>query len=132
MQKNITVAIIDRYDRLLLLLRGETAPWMPNRYCLPGGGLNSGESLIDGAVREIYEETSIELDSNFLVPMTVKYNCDYNKIVMVYKSPNMLSVSLNWEHSDYQWVGRQTALDMKLVPGLRTTIKTLGDSGYLI
>lgn len=132
MQKNITVAIIDRHDRLLLLLRGDTAPWMPNRFCLPGGGVNENESLIDGAVREVYEETSIELDTNFMIPMVVKYGCDYSKIVYVYKSPSMLSVGLNWEHSDYHWATITEALEMKLVPGLRTTIKTLRDSGHLI
>lgn len=132
MQKNSTVALIDRHDRLLLLLRGSTAPWMPNRYCLPGGGINQNENLIDAGIREVYEETGIELDKNLVNPVTVNYKSGYSKIVFVHKSPQILSVVLNWEHSDYVWTSTSKALNMDLVPGLRTTIKTLVDQGYVI
>jgi len=37
MQKSATVAVINSDKKFLILRRGKSAPWMPGRYCLPGG-----------------------------------------------------------------------------------------------
>jgi 8-oxo-dGTP pyrophosphatase MutT (NUDIX family) len=128
-QKSSTIAIIDRHDRLLLLLRGETAPYNPNKYCLPGGKLEENESLIDCAIRELYEETSIEIynHSQYLKPVDVVYKNGNSKVVFLYRSPYIHDVSINWEHSDYNWWYLSDALSLPLVPGLRTTIKRIGE-----
>lgn len=127
-QKSSTIAVIDRHDRLLLLLRGETAPYNPSKYCLPGGKLESNESLVDCAVRELYEETSIEIysQSQYLKPIDVIYRNGNSKVVFLYRSPHIHYVSLNWEHSSYDWVYLTDAFSKPLVPGLRTTIKRIG------
>ena len=37
--------------------------WLsPGKWSLPGGGLHVGESMAGGAARELYEETSLQLD----------------------------------------------------------------------
>jgi 8-oxo-dGTP pyrophosphatase MutT (NUDIX family) len=36
----------------------------PNAWVLPGGHLDAGESLEEGAAREIFEETGIHIESN--------------------------------------------------------------------
>lgn len=130
MQKSATVALIS-FNSLLLLKRGDSAPWKPGHYCLPGGKLEKGETLIDGALRELFEETNIQLQLNQLTPLTINYP-KYNKIIFVCSSDEIYPVNLNWEHSSYLWAKTQDASVIKLVPGLWTTIKTLCDSGYLI
>lgn len=130
MQKSSTVALISD-NKLLLLKRGETAPWMPNKYCLPGGGVDKNESLIKAGARELYEETGIELELDQLIPFTIYYP-KYSKVIFVCNEDVSYSVKLNWEHSDYLWVSHKESSLVDLVPGLRVTIKTLGDSGYLI
>lgn len=130
MQKSATVALIQS-NRLLLLRRGESAPWMPGRYCLPGGRLDSNESLIDCAVREMFEETGLKLHTNELIPVTISYT-SYSKIVYVCNSVGLYDVKLNWEHSEYHWATMEQSLSMSLVNGLATTIKTLGGRGLLI
>lgn len=128
-QKSSTIAVIDRHDRLLLLLRGETAPYNPSKYGLPGGKLEENESLVDCAVRELYEETSIEIyrGSQYLQPVDVVYRNGNSKVVFLYRSPYIHSVNLNWEHSSYIWVELNDSLNLSLVPGLRTTIKRIGE-----
>jgi len=130
MQKSATVALISN-NKLLLLKRGESAPWNPGRYCLPGGKLEHDETLVDCAVRELIEETNIVLKSNQLTPVTISYP-NYSKIVFVCNNDSNHTVTLNWEHSRFLWVSVSDASSMKLVPGLWTTIKTLCDSGHLI
>jgi 8-oxo-dGTP pyrophosphatase MutT (NUDIX family) len=130
MQKSSTVALISN-NRLLLLKRGDSAPWNPNRYCLPGGKLEDNETLIDCAVRELYEETSIVLKSNQLIPLTISYP-KYSKTIFVCNNDSNYSVRLNWEHSDAIWVSYKESSLVDLVPGLDVTIKSLCHWGYLI
>ena len=131
MQKNSTVALISA-NKLLLLKRGPTAPWMPEKYCLPGGGVEDNESLIDAAVRELREETNIVLHSNELTPLEVKYHSGYSKTIFVCNQDGLYEVNLNWEHSSYVWASYQDCFKHELVPGLGTTIKTLCHWGFLM
>ncbi len=130
MQKSATVALISN-NSLLLLKRGSTAQWNPDKYCLPGGKLEDNEELIDCAVRELYEETNIVLKSNQLTPLTIQYP-KYNKLIFVCNKDVAYSVKLNWEHSDYIWTSYKDSFCVSMVPGLETTIKTLCHWGYLI
>lgn len=132
MQKSATVAVINSHKKLLILRRGTTAPWKPGCYCLPGGKVEPNEELIECAIRELGEETGIVIaDNNYLTPFTVRYGSGYNKIIFTITMNNPV-VSLNWEHDDYQWVSYAESSTIDLVPGLRTTIKTLADRGHVI
>lgn len=132
MQKTATVAVINEDKKILILERGPTAPWMPNRYCLPGGKLEPNEELVEGAARELAEETGIYIvDNNYLAPYTIQYSSGYSKIVFVV-TMNDPVVSLNWEHDSYAWVSREESTQYDLVPGTKATIKVLGGRGLLI
>ena len=55
------VAIRDEDDRFLILKRNaaDKEQWMPGKWSLPGGHIIVGEAPIDGAIREVWEETSL-------------------------------------------------------------------------
>lgn len=58
----VTRAIIAKDDKLLLVchkIHDEGAGRKNDFYCTPGGGLNEGESLVEGVKREVIEETGI-------------------------------------------------------------------------
>lgn len=130
MQKSSTVALISN-NKLLLLKRGDTAPWQPNKYGLPGGAVEDNESLIDAAIREVHEETTVQLDPNKLIPLTIKYP-KYSKIIFVCNEDQQYNIVLNWEHSDYTWATMKESFSMPLAVGLDTAIKTLRHWGYLL
>lgn len=128
-QKSATVACINN-NHILLLRRGPTAKWKAGMYCLPGGKLEKGETLKDGALRELFEETSIVTYRDSLHPVTIDYQDGYSKIVFVTNLDHM-NVNLNWEHDHYIWITIHDMKQYNLVPGLATTIKTFNTLGYL-
>ncbi len=130
-QKSATVAVINSEQKLLLLRRGSTAPWMPGRYCLPGGKIEKDEDATYAASRELSEETGISYAVDELKTLHISYSSGYNKTVWV-AIVNSDRVILNWEHDDYRWVSSAESSTIDLVPGLRTTIKTLADHGYVM
>ena len=128
-QRSATIAIV-RDKKILLLRRGKTAKWKAGCYCLPGGKLKGNESLKDGALRELMEETGILLYRDNITPVTINYDNNYTKIVFAAKMEKV-TVKLNWEHDHYIWYDVTSISKTPLVPNLDVTIKTLVDQGWL-
>ncbi len=55
------VGVILRQDRLLIIRRSMTVA-APGKLCLPGGGIEAGESESEALVREMQEELAIDVD----------------------------------------------------------------------
>jgi 8-oxo-dGTP pyrophosphatase MutT (NUDIX family) len=63
----VRVVLRDRGGRVLLF-RCSPAPWTAGHWELPGGGIEPPESYADAAVREIREETSLEITPDQVGP----------------------------------------------------------------
>lgn len=131
MRKTATVAVINRHNQLLILRRGITAPWMPGRYCLPGGHVEPDEDSQYAAVRELSEETGISYPVDELTSITIQYSSDYSKLVWIAKT-DLPRVLLNYEHDDYRWVNYVDSYSFELVPRLKRTIQSLKTFGYIL
>ena len=59
---SVTVAVGDQMDRVLLIRRADSGLW-----ALPGGSVDIGERVADAAVREVLEETGVEVRLSGLV-----------------------------------------------------------------
>lgn len=59
---SVTVAVCDSLGRLLLIHKVDNDLW-----ALPGGGHDAGESIVQTAVREVKEETGIDVEIVALV-----------------------------------------------------------------
>ena len=67
-RRAVRVLLLDETDRLLLLLDSDlgldpVAHW----WVTPGGGVDPGESDLEAAVRELWEETGLVVDAGALV-----------------------------------------------------------------
>ncbi|MEZ4710501.1 MAG: NUDIX domain-containing protein [Caldilineaceae bacterium] len=65
--------IFDAVQQCILLTRREDN----GRWCLPGGGLEPGEDVSEGCIREVWEETGLHVE--------------ITRLIGVYSSPHMVS-----------------------------------------
>ena len=93
-------------SELLVLRRADDGLW-----CLPGGWVEVGESLVDAATRECHEETGVHVELAGVVAVTEKGPRDGKGIV---SQANVLfaaaaiaagaSITLSHEHIDHRWI----------------------------
>jgi 8-oxo-dGTP pyrophosphatase MutT (NUDIX family) len=65
----VQVTLVDPRGRVLMQERDEHAPVWPETWCFPGGGLDDGEEPVEGAVRELAEETGVVLTPDDLTDL---------------------------------------------------------------
>lgn len=56
------MAVYDSDNKLLLTRRSKKMKLFPRAWVLPGGHIEKGESLEDGVIREIEEETGVKIE----------------------------------------------------------------------
>ena len=107
---NTLICIFDSEMRILILKRS-TYPdqWMPNKLCLVGGAVESGEVPMLAAKRETYEETGIKLDvlKEIFVIQRDKTNVEH---LFVTKLPNRYdtyNIKLDKENDGYLWLNSE-------------------------
>jgi ADP-ribose pyrophosphatase YjhB (NUDIX family) len=59
-KKRYSGILVKANDKVLLCKRNNEGS-LPGEWSIPGGKVNEGETPIDGAVREFYEETNLEI-----------------------------------------------------------------------
>ena len=138
--------VIIRNDKALILQRGLTAPWMPGKWNLPGGGIDKKETPEIAAKREALEETSIDLANNNLIRVSINDGGGWvletfvtkirnnNKLPETIKSKkergSLLPISQELgfpESIDYKWISIDELDKYEFVPTVKENIrKALG------
>jgi mutator protein MutT len=108
-------------EEVLFLKRLPQKP-QGNTWGIPGGKFDEGETAEETVIREIREETGINMKEQSLGyygKYYVRYpNMDYVFHIFEYRSEDFPKVKFNpKEHADYRWVTLQEALQMTLIPG---------------
>ena len=94
--KNIEVvrtarlAILDEVGRMLLCRRSTEAKQRAGLWELPGGKIDDGETIVEGSIREIWEETGIALDEGLVVREPLYNIYEYDKTVNKWFSRDFL------------------------------------------
>jgi len=115
-----TVTCIIENDGEILLMKRVPGKVQGNKWGVPGGKPDKGEALEQALVREVAEETGIELSPQALKKIGVAYvrypefdftNHQYH--VTLSERPEV-NLKLD-EHSDYVWATPQETLKMDLI-----------------
>lgn len=110
------VVIQDRKGRVLVLKRSEQDEWMPGKWSLPGGGKREEENLLQGAIREVKEETGLDILPEDLVFLE-KISQQQNHAFFLAKS-FVGSVQLDSENSHFTWARPNQLIEKDCVPDL--------------
>ncbi len=109
----------DAKGKVLFLQRSRTDHTCPGKFCLPGGGVEDGESQEKALIREIWEETHIRLSSYSYFRSLVN---DHIKIT--YFSGFLdEEIILNEESEQFLWVDQQTIDNLEIAWNQKDIVK---------
>ncbi len=116
------------YDGRILLLYRNKEKSEGNKWGVPAGKIDAGENEYEAIIREIREETGLEIISmqaEYFKKVFVKYpayDFVYHMFRVELKSKQDILINLR-EHQAFRWVVPQEALTMNLVTDLDECIR---------
>lgn len=98
--------IFNEAGEILTIRRTATAPSRPLTWDFPGGDLEHREDPKEGIIREIMEETGLEVEDLTPFDLKTKITREGNDwITVAYKAKaKFTQVVLSFEHDDFKWV----------------------------
>lgn len=121
-------AIITTSDgKILLLRRAITDTFEPDTWSLPGGKIEKGESPAEAVVREVKEETNIDIISPVLILKKEIKNGSIYYFNCTLKTEDELSKLIldNEEHINQGLYSKEQWLEMNLILDLKSTLKNI-------
>jgi len=119
--------LLNNEGKLLTIRRTKTAPVRPLHWDLPGGDLDFGEDPMQGMIREIKEETGLDVKNVEPFDIEAHINSDgVFWITVAYRVENVSGdLALSYEHDQYKWVTPDEFLQLKSADKLQRFVKKL-------
>ena len=110
--------VFNRDGKFLTLLRGKTAPSYPLRWDLPGGVVEYGEDLTESIIREVKEESGLEIFDvrPFDVHSRVHPTAGFWVTIAYRCRAKIEVVTVSWEHNAFKWVTKGEFLKLPASP----------------
>jgi 8-oxo-dGTP pyrophosphatase MutT (NUDIX family) len=115
----VAAVMVVNHGKVLILKRGSTAPWMPNKWNLPGGIVEGKEDLRSAALRECKEETGLNVSNLAFVNKYINPEFDLYIFRAETKDTN---VNMDFESSDWAWVDKNNYAGYDYVPYVKEAI----------
>lgn len=130
--------LLDEDDNFLILTRDDGHPRLAGFYDLPGGGVNKGEEPGEAVIREIREETRLQLSLQDIKVLytTTMFIRDRSWPTLLYvarirqKAP---TVELSYEHKAYEWapLERLQEIEPQIAPTYRKALDYIRENNIL-
>ncbi|MCK5018337.1 MAG: NUDIX hydrolase [Candidatus Peribacteraceae bacterium] len=104
--KLLSGAVVMIKNQILIVRRSLQDDFLPGYFEIPGGGVEKGETILEALERELFEETSLKIDS--IIGYVGSFNAvslsqqkvrQFNFLV----TPTSVDVRCSEEHSDFLW-----------------------------
>jgi len=124
--------VINKEGEILLLKRSKKDDYMPGKWELPGGKLDTGQDISNALEREVLEETGLVVIPQDKVVYwhskilsSGKYKgLPYVVLVGMTKSLGG-KVKISFEHDEFNWVSKEEIFDYDLVNETRASLSVL-------
>lgn len=109
-------------DKFLFLENSAGKEW-GNTWSVPAGKIDPGEKPVEGAIREMFEETGILLKPSCITPFKSfylkypKYDFVYHTFRVVMSDFPQQIVLRTREHKQFAWLPKEEILKLPLMPG---------------
>jgi len=122
MKKSAGVIIILKNEKILIC-HPSNAKWYGS-YSFPKGGIDEGETIKAAAIRELFEETSVQVDERKLSkePLVIDF-MNYKKKDVVYKRIYLYTLYIN----DISEIG----LDSEVIPKEKLQLEEIDWAGFV-
>jgi 8-oxo-dGTP diphosphatase len=124
---HISTGVAILRDGKILMARRAAGDFLGGVYELPGGGVDEGETITEGAVREVKEETGLTVSKVVATFEGFDYSTDRKPHVrqvnfLVEVEPGEITLDAA-EHDDYLWVDATTVDDIKMSEAMHKCVK---------
>ena len=112
------------YQDNRVLVQNRTDPNWPG-ICFPGGHIEPGESFVDSTIREIKEETGLDISDLQLcgVKQWTQPNGEYRYIVFLYKTGTFSGAVNASSEGEVFWADRESLPELPLADGFSSMLE---------
>jgi ADP-ribose pyrophosphatase YjhB (NUDIX family) len=108
--------ILLKYKNQCLLCKRTQGESLPGVWSVPGGHLEKGESIENGAIREFREETGIQILGNLDYVVTLNGGSRMKFYLFLYEINYKINIDLDnaidgYEHEECKWFSKKTLPD---------------------
>lgn len=114
MIRGAKVVILDPEENMLVLYRSGTHPHIPHTPDLPGGKVEKNETMLEGLIREVCEETGLVLREDELRLISSHdernyFGQEYHLELFEVTLASRPDIAISYEHEKYEWQPRSDA-----------------------
>ncbi len=111
----------------LMLRRSRTEPLYPDSWQIVTGSIEQGETALQGALRELKEETGFIPKKLWIVPhmntfFSVRQDTVHHTVIFAAQTDHALPVQLSDEHYQFGWYTIEQAKAKCVWPGQKTAL----------
>ena len=131
LQVGVKVLLKNPEGRYLIMRRSPIKYPETQKWDIPGGRIDTGSELIKNLIREVSEETGLEMTSTpklVAAQDILKSGQEKHVVRLTYTSTAEGEPHLSEEHTEYKWV---TLGDLRVLENLDRYVKTLLDEGTI-
>ncbi len=116
---SVRILLTDKDGKVLILKRSTDSKTNPGKWELPGGKVDQGESFDQALVREVFEETQLNVSLEHVVGVS-EQNLHVIRAIHIIMSGEIIEGNLNLsqEHEGYAWVFFDKLLEYELADWL--------------
>ena len=125
-------AFIVKDKKILLVCRSVTDRWNPGKWECPGGKPNEGEHFDDALIREVFEETGLQVQIisgiSFVVNDIAKaFQCEGIPHATIFRFVSLETgePALSHEHGDFVWASYDMASAYDLTQETKKALREL-------